>query len=176
VPSPPAGQPCQACKCWSLLACPCQATSPGSHFHRLTSLRLVNMPQLQLPRGSLSSWAANTSMVTMELKRLGGGLNGSSVQDLELNSYPMLRSLVPSGVGLAGELPASAAECEAVLTSQQLEVLDLSSNSLTGTLPSCIRSVLKAVRPVLDLSHNLLSGDVHGHHDDWLVMQLYTPM
>uniref|UniRef100_A0A0D9Y2A4 Leucine-rich repeat-containing N-terminal plant-type domain-containing protein n=1 Tax=Oryza glumipatula TaxID=40148 RepID=A0A0D9Y2A4_9ORYZ len=73
----------------------------------------------------------------------------------ELGSLVRLRRLVLSGNGFSGQIPASLGNGH---FAEQLLIMDVSNNSLTGSLPSSLGGLKGLLK--MDLSNNLLQGSL----------------
>jgi hypothetical protein len=127
---------------------------PGGLPH-VTHLHITDTPALLLP-ANISRWASNASMAALVLSN-APGLAGLSLDACGLDSsraWPNLTRLALSGLGLAGTLPAS---WQTGLPTRGLELLDVSRNDLSGSLPSWLAGLL-ATDASLDVSHNAFTG------------------
>nr|XP_010929848.1 probably inactive leucine-rich repeat receptor-like protein kinase At3g28040 [Elaeis guineensis] len=138
----------------------------------LASLTFLNLSNNQLS-GDLPAWISNmTALQHLDLSsnQLTGSLPASLDHLKELNYLSLSDNM------LAGPIPDSAAECRRLsqlwlkknrlngsipqaLFDLGLEVLDLSSNELTGTIPPGSARISETLHS-LDLSNNRLTGTI----------------
>lgn len=115
----------------------------------LTSLTLLNMSYNQLS-GSIPPQIGLLNKLTV-LGLTGNKLSGKL--PVEIGHLTALTRLEISKNELVGRIPEELGRLQHVL------LLDISSNKLDGNIPESLFS-LKSLSSVLNLSHNLLSGEV----------------
>ncbi|CAH8281701.1 unnamed protein product [Eruca vesicaria subsp. sativa] len=127
-----------------------------SAFSRLSVLRISNNSVSgSLPSLWEESGASQFSVIDLSSNKFSGDIPQSFF------TFASLRSLNLSMNNLEGSIPfrgSRASELMALTSDPQMELLDLSTNSLTGALPGDIGTMEK-IR-VLNLANNKLSGEL----------------
>ncbi|XP_064937700.1 piriformospora indica-insensitive protein 2-like isoform X2 [Musa acuminata AAA Group] len=128
-----------------------QTTIPSRHWEKLAgSLETLEFRSNQ---GLVGEVPADLAQLTrlQSLVLVDNSLSGELPR--ELGNLARLKRLALAGNRFCGYIPASLGSNMA-----ELLILDLSRNSLTGSLPSSLGHLASLLK--LDLSHNLLNGSI----------------